>query len=166
MAFLAASAPPVAPPMLRQSSAMVTAMEDGSVPPLNTSKSPSFDEAFMGIMDSIGTSLAEMSHEMGEIKMILKSSRELQDRLMRENIALRNRSGAREAKGVEMIMITLTTVGEDVIIRGNTFTIKDELKQKFGARWNSEMKNWSIKTTRMGDFRSYCDEKTNIKIES
>ena len=61
-------------------------------------------------------------------------------------------------------IIRATFKRDKVELTGATFTIKDDLKAKFGARWNAPIKGWTVAPSWLQDVKDLCEE-NGIELE-
>lgn len=58
----------------------------------------------------------------------------------------------------ERKIVRATFNGDKVELTGETFKIKDDLKAKFGARWKTEFKGWTVAPSWLQDVKDLCEE--------
>lgn len=114
-------------------------------------------------LDSIAGDLDGLKY-LKEITTILRTSHELQDRLVRENVQLRSAANNRGVGGGAATpgRMVMTRVGEDLILKGSTYSVKEDLKAQYGATWCKELKGWKIGMEYEDSLKEFLGERVSV----
>lgn len=55
-------------------------------------------------------------------------------------------------------IVLLRSSDNKLVIKGKTFDIKDQLKSRFAAQWNTQLKCWTCDTTHESSLKQYLQE--------
>ena len=93
---------------------------------------------------------------------IIEALSRVNDTLIATNIDLRKRLGEYKDVGPPLPtgdLVLSNYNGKNLIISGNTFELKDEIKERFQVSWNSSPKGWLCDMSQKQNIINYCSEK-------